>query len=72
MIKKEIALGITIGEVLYLGIFLLSGLTIAFIIKIAAVGLKKNLRKNDNNRFLASIIDGIDGPLVLWSLRFSF
>ena len=72
MIKQEIILGITIEEILYLGIFLVSGLTIAFIIKIAAVGLKRNLRKNDDNRFLASIIDAIDGAIVLWVLLFSF
>ena len=68
--NNELTLGISVGEIVYLSMYFGIGLVLAFIIKLIGITVKKRLRKNDRNRFAASIIDAVDGAIVLWVFSF--
>ena len=68
--ENELILGTTVEEIVYLSIYFGTGLVLASIIKLTCIALKKNLRRDDKNRFAASMIDAVDGAIVLWVFLF--
>lgn len=70
--ENELILGITVEEIVYLSIYFGTGLVLASAIKLTCIALKKNLRRDNKNRFAASMIDAVDGAIVLWVFLYGF
>ena len=62
---RELFAGITVGDLIYVGVVLLVGLLVAAAVRFVAARIKRRLRQRSRTSLVAQLMDDLDGPLTL-------
>ena len=66
--NTELYAGITWGNLIYLTVVLLVGVTVALIVRLASGRAKRRLRLKSKSNLIAQIVDDVEEPLFVWIL----
>ena len=66
--SREIFAGITLGNLVYLGVVLLIGMTLALTMRFMAGRVKLRLRRKNRTSLVAQLVDDVEEAVFLWIL----
>ena len=62
---RDLFAGITVGDLIYVGVVLLVGMLVAAAVRFVAARVKRRIRQRSRTSLVAQLVDDLDGPLAL-------